>query len=108
MEAKDIGIDAKKPGKECDNIACPWHGHLKVRGRIFKGVVSSTKPASTATVEWNYYNYVSKYERYERKKTKIQAHNPPCIGAGVNDMVRIAECRPLSKTKKFVIIEKVS
>ena len=107
MKAKDIGLGTEKPKAECASETCPWHGHLKVRGRTFKGTVSSTKPRNTATIQWDYYNYVNKYERYERKKTKIQAHNPSCIDAKVDDVVRIAECRPISKTKKFVIIEKV-
>jgi small subunit ribosomal protein S17 len=35
----------------------------------------------------------------------MHAHNPPCINAKEGDVVKIAECRPLSKTKKFVVIE---
>ena len=31
----------------------------------------------------------------------------PCLGLKVGDKVRIAECRPLSKTVSFVVIEKV-
>jgi len=104
----DIGLDVKKPGGKCDNDRCPWHGHLKVRGRIFRGRVTSSSASKTAVVEWDYYNYIQKYERYERRKTKVSAHNPSCINAKVGDIVLIGECRPLSKTKKFVVIEKVS
>ena len=31
----------------------------------------------------------------------------PCVDAKDDDVVMIAECRPLSKTKNFVIVEKV-
>ena len=51
--------------------------------------------------------YLSKFERYEKRRTKIKAHNPPCINAREGDIVRIHECRPLSKTKHFVIVEKI-
>ncbi len=95
-----------KPQKECNDKLCPWHGHLKVRGRIFEGVVVSDKPANTVVVRWERLHYVPKYERYEKRFTKVYAHNPPCINAKVGDVVVIAECRPISKTKKFVVIAK--
>ncbi len=103
----NIGLEVQKPKGKCENEKCPWHGHLKVRGRIFKGIVVSAKVPLTAVVEWDYYNYVPKYERYERRKSSISVQNPTCIDAKAGSEVRIAECRPLSKTKKFVIIEKI-
>jgi len=48
---------------------------------------------------------VKKYNRYEKRLSKFHAHNPPCIHAKVGDIVTIAECRPLSKTKNFVVVE---
>lgn len=105
---KNIGIEVKNPPKEeCKDENCPYHGFLKVRGRIFKGNVVSDKMGSTVIVEWSYLKKLPKYKRYMRKKSKVAAHNPPCIKARKGDMVRIAECRPLSKTKYFVVIEKV-
>ena len=101
----DIGLDVKKPKDTCVSDMCPWHGHLKVRGRVFKGTVISDKSARTAIVEWHFSQYITKYERYERRKTKIAVHNPQCINAKHGDLVTIAECRPLTKTKKFVIVE---
>ncbi|MBI2580001.1 MAG: 30S ribosomal protein S17 [Candidatus Aenigmarchaeota archaeon] len=106
-KTKDIGIEASQPEGSCGSEKCPWHGHLRIRGRIFTGRVLSSKPANTAIVSWNYHNYIPKYERYERRKTKIESHNPKCIDARPGDMVRIGECRPLSKSKRFVVFEKV-
>jgi len=40
-----------------------------------------------------------------KKRSRVAAHNPVCINAKIGDKVRIAECRPISKTKAFVIIE---
>ena len=105
MPARDIGIDAKKPEKDCNDKNCPWHSNLSIRGKILEGIVVSSKSQKTAIVERHYLHYVPKYERYERRKSRIAAHNPPCINAKEGDRVRIAECRPLSKTKAFVIIE---
>ncbi len=101
-----IGIDVQAPRGTCTSTKCPWHGGLKVRGRVFHGTVVSDKARDTAIVTWDYYKRVSKYERSERKRTRIAAHNPQCIAAHVGDSVTIAECRPLSKYKRFVIVEK--
>ena len=106
---KNIGVEVKTVTKEkCDDKNCPFHGSLKIRGRIFTGKVKSSKTSNAATVEWDYSRYIKKYERYKRLKTRVIAHTPPCMTVHENDIVRIAECRPLSKTKKFVIIEKIN
>ncbi|RLI40477.1 30S ribosomal protein S17, partial [Candidatus Bathyarchaeota archaeon] len=47
------------------------------------------------------------FKRYERRRSLIPAHNPPCINAKEGDTVRIAECRPISKTVSFVVVEKL-
>ena len=106
-KVNDIGLEAKAPAGVCDGEKCPWHGRLKIRGRVFEGKIVSSKPSNTAIISWNYYKYIPKYERYERRKTKIESHNPKCIDAKAGDMVRIGECRPLSKSKRFVVFEKV-
>jgi len=104
---KNIGIDVKAPKGKCTSHNCPWHGSLSIRGRVFKGMVASSKAAGMVTVTWDYLNYIQKYERYMRKRTKVSAHNPECIDAKEGDTVVIAECKPISKTKKFVVVEKV-
>ena len=107
-KVRDIGYDVKQPEKECDDPNCPFHGKLPVRGKILEGNVVSSKMSSTVIVERNYLHYVPKYERYERRRSRTPAHNPICINAKKGDKVKIAECRPLSKTKHFVVIEKMS
>ncbi|MCD6398680.1 MAG: 30S ribosomal protein S17 [Candidatus Aenigmarchaeota archaeon] len=102
---KNIGIKVKNPKVKCEDKNCPFHGKISVRGRVFEGIVISDKAKNTATVQWEYFYYLPKYERYERRRTKISVHNPPCIDAKKGDLVKIAECRPISKTKSFVIIE---
>lgn len=77
------------------------------RGRIFTGTVTSTKAQKTATVEWERRKLITKYERYERRKSKIKAHVPDAIQIQTGDLVKIQECRPISKTKRFIVIEKI-
>ena len=107
-KTRDIGYDVKPPEKECEDPNCPWHGTLPIRGKILEGIVVSDKMQKTVIVRRDYLHYVPKYERYERRHSRIAAHNPPCIDVKKGDKVKIAECRPLSKTKHFVVIEKMS
>ncbi len=106
-EAKNIGVTVKPPADQCSDTHCPFHGSLSVRGQIILGVVSSVKMQGSIRVKREYMHYVPKYERYEKRTSTYSAHCPPCIKAGVGDRVRIAECRPLSKTISFVTIEKI-
>lgn len=93
--------------QECKDKNCPIHGNLKVRGIILEGVVVSNKPKNTVVVEREYLHFVPKYERYERRKSRINAHKPECMEINVGDKVKIGECKKISKTKSFVVIEKV-
>lgn len=103
---RDIGLDVRNPGKVCTDHNCPFHGNLPVRGQIIEGRVVRDKAPKSVVVLREYLKRIKKYERYEKRKSKIHAHNPPCIDAKSNDKVKIAECRPLSKTKRFVVVEK--
>lgn len=102
---KDIGINVNPPKKECNDEKCPFHGKLSVRGKIIEGIVVSSKAPKTVVVRRDYLHYVPKYERYEKRRSRVVAYNPECISAKEGDKVKIAECRPLSKTKHFVVVE---
>ena len=105
-EIRDIGLALQVPKQKCNDINCPFHGKISVRGRQFTGTIVSAKMRKTAVVEFERLHHVSKYERYEKRRTKLKVHNPECLDAKDGDIVKIMECRPLSKTKTFVIIEK--
>lgn len=105
MKPKNIGLEITKPKASCKDRRCPFHGSLKVRGRIFTGKVVKSSMQKTVTVEWPRLFYLPKYERFEKRRTKIKAHNPECINAKIGDEVKIIESRPISKTKNFVVIE---
>ena len=81
--------------------------NISLRGRVFTGEVISDKMMKTVVVSWPRLIYVPKYERYEKRRSVVSAHNPLSINAKKGDIVRIAECRPISKTKKFIVFEKV-
>ena len=101
---KKTGIDTRPPGQTCEDPKCPYHGKLKVRGKLFTGTVVSDKMQKSVVVEWLGWRFIPKYERYKKTRTKVAAHNPKCIDAKEGDVVQISECRPLSKTKNFVVM----
>ncbi len=97
----------KKPKKTCTDRNCPFHGELPVRGRVLEGIVASAKMDKTVVVKRDYLYFVTKFKRYERRHSRISSHSPPCIDAKEGDKVTIAECRPISKTVSFVVVEKM-
>lgn len=106
-KAKDIGLGIKTPEKSCDDKNCAFHGELSLRGRIFEGEITKLNLQKTAVVQWTRQWYLPKYQRYERRKSRLHVHNPGCIEVKKGDKVIVVECRPISKTKNFVIVEKI-
>lgn len=104
-KARDIGIEVPAPKSVCQDLLCPFHGHLKVRGQQIVGKIVSNKMERTAIVEKEHARYLTKFERYERRTSRHSAHLPPCFTAKIGDEVRIMECRPISKTVHFVVVE---
>jgi small subunit ribosomal protein S17 len=82
--------------------------NTSTRGRTFTGIVTGDKMSKTVTVEWPRRIFIKKFERYQRRRSKVKAHNPTEIDARVGDKVLIMETRPLSKTKHFIVIKKLA
>ena len=102
---------SKTEDSVCSDKLCPFHGSepLKTRGRIFEGKVIR-KLHGRITLQFERMFYLSKYERYEKRKTKLHARLPNCLDKEINigDVVKIAETRPISKTIHFVALKKIS
>ena len=105
--ARNIGLNINPPSDSCNDKNCPFHGTLPVRGQTILGTVISDKMQDSILVEKEFMRYVPKYERYEKRTATYHVHCPPCIKTKTGDKVRIAECRPLSKTISFVTVEKM-
>jgi small subunit ribosomal protein S17 len=91
---------------ECNDIFCPTHGkrRLKLRGRTFEGIVIKKLPGRV-TISFERMFKIPKYERYERRKTKLHARLPDCLKDKINegDLIEICETRPLSKMIHSVV-----
>lgn len=72
--------------------------------RTKSGVVTSDKMNQTVTVMIERKIKHPLYGKYIKKSTKIHAHDPD-NKCQQGDLVKIAECRPISKTKSWKVVE---
>ena len=78
----------------------PARSNRKVR----IGIVSSNKMTKTITVEVERRIKHPIYGKFLKKTTSFHAHDEENT-AGIGDIVRIMETRPLSKTKRWRLVE---
>lgn len=106
-EVRDIGIDVRAPKRAPapGDTLNPFNGSLPVRGVTLVGRVVVHKMQGTVVVEKEHQRLVPKYQRFEKRTSRYPAHVPSNIDVHVGDEVLIAECRPISKTVKFVVVE---
>ena len=102
---RNIGLSVTVPKKECSDKHCPFHGILSVRGKLFEGKVVSAKAKNTIVLQKESPVYFSKFKRYARSKNTIHAYKPSCMDIEEGDSVLTAECRPVSKSVSFVVVE---
>ncbi|WP_327052983.1 30S ribosomal protein S17 [Halomicrococcus gelatinilyticus] len=103
-----LGLNVSEPEETCSDDNCPFHGSLSVRGQTIEGTVASTDMEKTVVVEREYDVTVPKYDRQMKRRSRVPAHAPECMDLAVGETVRIAETRPLSKTKSHVVVEHVA
>ncbi len=98
-------METNKTKSKCGDPNCPVCGHLSIRGNRATGIVISNKGKKTVVVERETIISFPKYKRYAKRKSKIPAHNSACINAQLGDVVEIAECRKISKTKAWAVVK---
>jgi len=74
----------------------------KIRTR--SGMVTSNKMDQTVTVMIERTVKHPLYKKYIKKSSKIHAHDAD-NKCQEGDLVKIAECRPISKTKSWKVVE---
>ncbi|NOY17266.1 MAG: 30S ribosomal protein S17 [Gammaproteobacteria bacterium] len=75
--------------------------------RSISGVVISNKMDKTVTVLVERLEKHALYKKYIRKSTRLHAHDES-NECNEGDRVQIEECRPLSKSKSWRVIQVVS
>jgi small subunit ribosomal protein S17 len=71
--------------------------------RTLQGVVASDKGEKTIKVVVAYQTRHAKYGKYLKRRTILHAHDEK-NDAREGDLVELAECRPLSKTKHHRLV----
>jgi len=107
---RNVGIPGVIPPKtECEDKSCPFHGTTRIRGKVTQGVVVSKKSKKTVIIRMDYVQFIKKYQRYERRNARLACHLPDCLSheIDVGDKVRVGESRKISKTKAFIILDKI-
>ena len=104
---RNIGLPVKDPKKKIieNEKNNPFNGSLSIRGKLFEGTVINAKAKSTVVIQKESPIYFSKFIRFGRSKNKIHAHVPSNIDVQEGDYVIAAECRPISKSVSFVVVE---
>lgn len=107
-ESRNIGLETKKPERTCEDPNCPFHGTLRIRGKLLSGKVVSISAKNMAVVQRESTKYNDKYMRYLKKRHRLHAHLSPCMDLEIGDTANVAECRPVSKTVSFVVVGRES
>ncbi len=107
-EARSIGLAVKPPARPCEDPNCPFHGTLRIRGKLLTGKVVSVSAKNMAVVQRESTQFNKKYLRYLKKRHKLHAHLSPCLDLKPGDTATVAECRPVSKTVSFVVVDRIS
>lgn len=75
--------------------------------RTVEGRVVSNKMDKTVTVLVERQVKHALYGKYIKRSTKLHAHDET-NACNEGDVVRVAECRPLSKTKNWRVVEVIT
>ena len=106
---RNVGLGFKTPKEAITGTfvdkKCPYTGNVSIRGRILKGMVISTKMQRTIVMRRDYLKYIKKYRRYEKRHTNISCHCSPAFRVKEGDIVTVGQCRPLSKTIRFNVLQ---
>jgi small subunit ribosomal protein S17 len=101
--AKAAERRASKPPAE---PLAPVHAPVQGSRRVRQGVVVSDKAAKTITVRIDVARRHRRYEKIVRSSNTVHAHDES-NDANVGDVVRVIESRPLSRTKRWTLVDVV-
>jgi small subunit ribosomal protein S17 len=101
-KAKQAERRASEPAPEPAHA--PEHG--PGRAKVRQGIVVSDKADKTITVRIDVVRRHKRYHKIMRTSIKLHAHDER-NDAGTGDTVRIQECRPMSRSKRWRLIEVV-
>lgn len=81
-------------------------GHPTTHARHLEGIVVSTAMAKTCVMLVERWKMHPKYRKSYRVRRKYKVHDPEGVAA-VGDRIRVVTCRPMSKEKRWRLVEKL-
>jgi small subunit ribosomal protein S17 len=96
--AKTKAAAARKDQPAAEPDVAPEHG--PGRAKVRQGIVVSDKADKTIIVRVDVTRRHRRYGKIMRTSTKLHAHDER-NDAGTGDTVRVVECRPMSRTKRW-------
>jgi small subunit ribosomal protein S17 len=100
LKTKKAETRKAEPPREAD--AAPEHG--PGRAKVRQGVVVSEKGEKTITVAIDVVKRHKRYHKIMRSTVKLYAHDER-NDAHEGDTVRVQECRPMSRSKRWRLVE---
>lgn len=79
-------------------------GETRGRRKIVVGTVVSDRMQKTVVVQWDRLVRHATYGKMVRRRTKVKAHDAE-NACHVGDTVRVVETRPVSREKRWRVIE---
>ncbi len=98
QRAKTKAAEARKDQPAAEPDVAPEHG--PGRAKVRQGIVVSDKADKTIIVRVDVTRRHRRYGKIMRTSTKLHAHDER-NDAGTGDTVRVVECRPMSRTKRW-------
>jgi small subunit ribosomal protein S17 len=99
--AKSVERRASAPAPE---PLAPVHAPVEGTRRVRQGIVVSDKAAKTITVRIDVARRHRRYEKIVRSSSTLHAHDEN-NDAHEGDVVRVIESRPLSRTKRWALVD---
>jgi small subunit ribosomal protein S17 len=100
LKERRAAASSERPAPEPDHA--PEHG--PGRPRVRQGVVTSARGDKTITVKIDVVRRHRRYHKILRSTLKLYAHDE-ANNANEGDTVRVVECRPMSRTKRWRLTE---
>ncbi len=100
-------VNKKTEKKENKAVEIVGKG-VNPRGRSFEGEIIK-KFSDRVVIQFERVLYLRKYERYEKRKTKLQVKITSNFkeNLAVGDYIEVKECKPLSKSIHFIVTKKI-
>jgi len=96
--------NAKRQGATPVEQLAPVHAAVEGRRAVRQGLVVSDKANKTITVRIDFARRHRRYEKIVRSSSTLHAHDEN-NEAHEGDVVRVIECRPLSKSKRWKLVD---